>query len=127
MKKRSLMSNQDLTKEFQKLNAQFFDNKVPGSLKVRFMKDCGYVRGGKNRERRFVEAYYDHKLEAIFIDDKLRGFWNAVSIDLLHEMTHAKMMIVDGYVGYPADAGHGAQFHMEIGRLIKAGAYDGLL
>jgi hypothetical protein len=124
MKNRNLMSNQDLTKEFQKLNAQFFDNKVPGSIKVSFMKDCGYAIG---RKRRYVEAFYDHKSEAIFIDDKLRGFWNVVTIDLLHEMTHAKMMIVDGYVGYPADTGHGAQFQIEIGRLIKAGAYDGLL
>lgn len=122
---RPLNDDKWLEKSFRKLNHQFFNNEIPGSLRVAFVKDCGvWSENNKNFSR--CEAYFDAMRDAIFVDDLLKGFPNLVMLDLIHEMAHAKLFF-QGYRGYPSDEGHGTQFQAEIVRLIRIGAYDGLL
>ena len=109
------MTDNDLVKEFQRLNERFFDNKIK-LVEIRFMK----------KMPRNVAGAYNPAHEWIHIDDGLRKFWSEISVVLLHEMAHADLN-ARGYRGYPEDGGHGGLFQVELDRLYRAGAYDGLL
>lgn len=117
------MDAKRLRRTFMFLNSHFFNNKIPGSIRVEFMKNCGHK---KKRKFERADAYFDKSRDAIFIDSLLRFFPDYVTICLLHEMVHAYQYFHE-YEGYPVDQGHGTAFQGEIVRLIKIGAYDGLL
>lgn len=120
---KKIINPQGLKQAFAFFNAQFFSNRIPGSLNVVFMKNCGYKSKGKWIP---ADGYFDHATDSIVIDEGLKEFPDFTAITLLHEMVHADLRF-RGHVGYPVDNGHGTTFHGEITRLIKAGAYDGLL
>jgi hypothetical protein len=114
-----------LVKAFQTINYHFFDDKVPGSLKVRFMKDCGHW--GEDGTFKRADAFFDRNADTIVVDDMLAYFPDMATIALAHEMCHAHLRFNKGYEGWPVDAGHGTMFQLEIGRLWNAGLYDGIL
>jgi hypothetical protein len=122
--KKPKMNEEWLTKAFRTVNCHFFDNEVPGTTIVKFKKDCGHRLA--NGEYKRADAYYDHERETIFLDDMLAYFPDMATIALAHEMSHAHLRF-KGYTGWPVDCGHGTIFQLEIGRLWKAGFYDGLL
>jgi hypothetical protein len=108
------MTDKQLQKEFHMLNEQFFDDKLPW-INVCF---------GGNRPG--TDGHFDMSRNEIHLSLGLRNFPNLSIIVLLHEMAHASMAR-QGYRGYPGDGGHGGLFQVELDRLYKAGAYDGLL
>jgi|ERR1700733_3350232 len=108
------MTDHEIQKEFLLLNERFFDDKLPW-VEVRF---------GGNLPR--TDGHFNAVKNQIRIDRKLRNFHSLSTIVLLHEMAHVSMMI-QGYRGYPEEGGHGSLFQVELDRLYKAGAYDGLL
>ena len=110
------MTPRGLWREFHHLNDRFFSNRI-------VLKELGFsVRGLPHHAS---AAYYENHRK-ILINDDLRGYWRIVSMLLLHEMAHADLHI-KGYKGYPGDGGHGGLFQVELDRLYKAGAYDGIL
>jgi len=119
------MSAAKLRGMFMFLNLHFFDNRIPGSMRVEFMKNCGNKESKKDKFK-LVDAFFSLREDAIYLDDLLRFFPDYATICLLHEMVHVDLHF-RGYEGYPIDKGHGTGFHAEIARLIKIGAYDGLL
>jgi hypothetical protein len=113
-----------LNKAFQTVNLHFFDNEIPGSLRVKFMKDCGHWLEDGTYKR--ADAFFDRNKDLIVVDDMLAYFPDMATIALAHEMCHAHLRF-KGYEGWPMDCGHGTNFQLEIGRLWNAGLYDGLL
>ena len=114
-----------LKKTFMRLNCQFFDNRLPGSMTIGFKKKIG--RYDEEAKAWVIpDGYFDWREDSIFVDQSLQYSPDSVMITLLHEMAHADLRF-RGYVGYDADEGHGMMFKGEIVRLINAGAYDGLL
>ncbi len=111
-----MINNKWLSKEFHNLNKMFFDSKIIGvTVKFGNLTPTGASGVWRRNSRHIV------------ICNKARatGDGSYVSIILLHEMVHA--YLENDYKGYPKDGGHGTMFQGEICRLIKAGAYDGLL
>jgi len=123
---RKAIDTKGLRKTFIFLNSRFFENRIPGSLRVEFMKNCGHEDEEKKGTFQTIDAFFDKARDAIFIEEKLKFFPDYAAICLLHEMVHVDLRF-QGYEGWPIDKGHGTRFHGEIVRLIKAGAYDGLL
>lgn len=114
-----------LKKSFMHLNSQFFDNRLPGSITVRFEKKIGHYCE-ESKEWTIPDGFFDSREDTICIDKSLEYSPDSVMITLIHEMAHADLRF-RGYTGYPADEGHGMMFKGEIVRLINAGAYDSLL
>ena len=108
------MTQKSLQKKFDDLNGLFFAGSLRG-IEVRFSKVCGDRDGSFNL---FTKR--------ILISSGFKNSSVMCSIVLLHEMAHANLNL-QGYIGYPEDAGHGGLFHVELDRLYKIGAYDGLL
>lgn len=118
-------SNKWLKETFIRLNCNFFDNRLPGSMTVEFKKKIGHYDEDV-KEWVIPDGYFDWRADAIFVDRSLEYSPDSVMIVLLHEMAHVDLRF-RGYVGYDADSGHGMIFKGELVRLINAGAYDGLL
>lgn len=116
MPKVKKMTDKDLKREFDNLNEFFFDNRIV--LNDVFFSD---MRGASDA----AGAYFNVRKQ-IVITTQFRGYPRMVTELLLHEMAHAHLDL-QGYRGYPADGGHGSLFQVEIDRLYKAGAYDGIL
>jgi hypothetical protein len=110
------MTDRDLWMEFQRLNERFFQDKIV----------LNRIAFSNRLPAKNVSGVYNTMTKSILIDPGLRNYWVIVTILLLHEMTHAYQDVL-GYKGYPGDQGHGSLFHVEIGRLYQAGAYDSLL
>lgn len=112
--KKLVINNKLLAEEFEHLNSRFFGGML-SNVTVRFaaMKPQGQ---------------WDYRNRRIRINKKLIPTGtDYIYVTLLHEMAHAYLETIEHYKGYRADAGHGTQFQGEIVRLMKAGAYDGLL
>lgn len=109
------MNDRTLWREFHHINHRFFSGKI-------VLKELGYTR----KMPKNANGYYDGIHKAIFIDSRLRDFPNLSCMILIHETAHAYLDILD-YKGYPADTGHGMMFQAELARLIREGAYDGIL
>lgn len=114
-----------LKKSFIRLNCNFFDNRLPGSMTVKFESKIGRYDEDK-KEWIIPDGYFDWRADTIIVDQSLQYSPDSVMITLLHEMAHADLRF-RGYTGYDEDGGHGMIFKGEIVRLINAGAYDGLL
>jgi hypothetical protein len=114
-----------LKKDFMHLNAQFFDNRLPGSMTVRFKDKIGHYNE-HSKQWDIPDGYFSWKEDTIYVDRSLEYSPDSCTITLLHEMVHADLRF-RGYIGYDIDGGHGMIFKAEIMRLINAGAYDGLL
>ncbi len=106
------MTEKRLQKMFQMLNDRFFDGQL--NCWTSFKKMATH------------DGRFNMRSKEITIDSNLKKSESLVQIVLLHEMAHA---VVDsrGYRGYPEDGGHGGLYQVELDRLYKAGAYDGLL
>ncbi|SRR6266851_1838844 len=109
------ISNKWLLEEFERLNERFFDCKIH-HIRLAFRPLKG-KQGVWNPQERLI--LINSNLIPTGVD--------FITITLLHEMCHAALECNREYVGYPSDDGHGTLFQGEICRLIKAGAYDGLL
>ena len=110
------MTNKDLQKHFKLLNECFFNNRLE-SIKVSF---------GEFEKDDSMDGVYDLGDRHIFLIAGLKEFPNFLTTVLLHEMAHADLDL-RGYRGYPSDGGHGGAFQVELDRLYRAGAYEGLL
>lgn len=110
------MTDKALLKEFNHLNERFFDDRI-------VLNRLGF--SSKTLPGDASGAYY-HNYRWILISSGLKEYHNVVTMILLHEMIHADLHI-RGYLGYPVDGGHGSQFQIEIDKLYKTGAYDGIL
>lgn len=109
------MNDRQLRQEFNHLNDRFFQSKI-------VLNHVGYTR----KMPKDANGYYDSIHKVIFLDFRLRDFPNLSCMILIHETAHAYLDIQD-YKGYPADTGHGMMFQAELARLIREGAYDGIL
>jgi hypothetical protein len=109
------MTDKDLWKEFNRLNDRFFGGRIKLNA-IRFATKLPFNASG----------VYSMTKNRILISSNLKTFWTTVSLTLLHEMAHADLD-ARGYLGYLEDGGHGSLFQVELDRLYKAGAYDGLL
>jgi len=110
------MTQKQLQTEFNQLNDRFFQGKLNG-VQVRFGKTEG-IRG--------ADGSFNTMTKIIRVSPIFQNLPVMCCIVLIHEMAHAYLDLM-GYVGYPADAGHGGLFQVELDRLYKAGAYDSLL
>ncbi len=108
------MTNKQLQHEFFLLNDLFFDNKLP------YIEVCfgGNMKG--------TDGHFNLKRKEIRLSKQLRSLPSLLNVVLLHEMAHANLML-QNYRGYPCDGGHGMLFQVELDRLYRAGAYDGIL
>lgn len=112
------MSDAWLRRSFDEFNLAYFSGKIVG-VRIRF--------GNSGRD---ANGVYDTGERLIVIDKfhAKRGNERHAKLDLLHEMVHAYLDVVDGYVGgSEKDPLHGTRFRGEICRLWQIGAYDGLL
>jgi predicted SprT family Zn-dependent metalloprotease len=107
----SKMTDKKLQKEFHDLNERFFNGKL--GCEARFKK----IR---------TDGVFSMITQRITIDSRLQNSQSLTRLVLLHEMAHAYMTL-HGYRGYREDGGHGMLFQVELDRLYRAGAYDGLL
>lgn len=112
----SKITDKTLRQNFDDFNGAYFEGKVK-DVEVKF---------GKTGD---ANGFYDTEKKLIVIDrvDRDHGNGRHIKISLLHEMIHAYLDIVDGYVGHEEDPLHGTRFKGEICRLWRIGAYDGLL
>jgi hypothetical protein len=110
------MTDKKLQKEFDRLNFQFFQSKIM----------LTYVGFSNTVRMKHADGVYNSDKKYILIDSGLRGYENLTSLVLLHEMAHAYLDLQD-YKGYPVDGGHGMRFQVELDRLYRIGALDGLL
>jgi hypothetical protein len=101
---------------FEGYNVQFFQDKIPPSTLVFFVKN---LRQGREK----CDGKYSFTTKSIKIDEGLREHENLVVICLIHEMAHAYIDVKNGN-GFDD---HGMIFQAELYRLFMAGAYDGLL
>ncbi|HET9280361.1 MAG TPA: SprT-like domain-containing protein [Candidatus Angelobacter sp.] len=113
MASRYQMTNKDLKKLFLHLNERFYQNRIPKSYHLRFDD----LEEGTQGECSVED-------EEILIDNRFRKDIDFVTIILHHEMTHADN---PEYIGNIDDETHGTMFQGGIARLIRMGAYDGLL
>jgi hypothetical protein len=92
---------------FDKYNRLYFDGKLKVSA-VRFarLRVCGET------------TFFDNADPVIEIDRTLLGRGRFVRMILLHEMAHVEL---------GPDVGHGRKFVRRLHRLVRQGAYDGLL
>jgi hypothetical protein len=109
------MNDRKLQDEFEHLNNRFFHGKI-------ILNYVGYSK----KMPKDANGYYDSCRKTIFLDSRLQDFPNLSCMILIHETAHAYLDIQD-YKGYPNDAGHGMMFQAELTRLIREGAYDGIL
>lgn len=109
------LTNKDLKKSFDSMNELFFNNEVDSNIKVRFASD---------EDCQDSDGIHFHDGQ-IFIHEDFKRHSDMAALTLLHEMAHAHLHAL-GYIGWPHDGGHGTQFHVELDRLYKAGAYDGM-
>lgn len=112
-------TRQELQTMFQNLNSRFFDNRIE-AVQVDFKKN---IKIDKKR----ADAYLNVSDRLIFINDDIRVSKNSITTSLIHEMIHADLIYNRGYRGYSHDAGHGMLFQVEIDKLYRMGAYDGIL
>lgn len=110
------MTHKTLQREFDSLNERFFGGRI-------MLRWVGF--SNKTLPRHASGAYYNNR-KWILIDSGLKAYHNITSVVLLHEMVHADLDL-RGYKGYPYDGGHGMLFQVELDRLYKCGAFDGLL
>jgi hypothetical protein len=110
------MTDRRLQNEFELLNDRFFSGKIT-------LTYVGF--SAKSLPRGAMGAYFNDS-KRILIDPAFKNYPRICTELLLHEMAHAHLDL-QGYVGYPGDAGHGNLFAVEIDRLYKAGGYDGIL
>ena len=111
-----MMTNKNLQRLFNQLNERFFDNRLESTASFR---DTSYSRLD-------VDALYSVGDRKIVIDSSLRSHSCLTHLVLLHEMVHADLCL-RGYKGYSSDGGHGMLFYVEVDRLYREGAYDGIL
>ena len=119
-KKQLAKQDKHLQDSFDYYNGRFFNDKISLSTVVRFAKTYD------EKEKNPGDAHYLSNKQIIEIDELYRGRTRQVEILLIHEMAHA-YLYQNGYLGHPSEGGHGDAFKGEIWRLIRAGAYDGLL
>ena len=110
------MTDRSLQQEFELLNNRFFSGKIA-------LTYVGF--SAKSLPRGAMGAYFNFT-KKILIDPAFKNYPRICTELLLHEIAHAHLDL-QGYVGYPGDSGHGNLFAVEIDRLYKAGAYDGIL
>jgi hypothetical protein len=110
-----------LKETFDKFNELYFSNEISPTTVVRFEKGLF-----NPKDKVPTDAHYAPVEMTITLDDIFRERDILMRIILLHEMAHAKLYQA-GFVGWESDEGHGTTFQGEICRLIKIGAYDGLL
>jgi hypothetical protein len=104
--------NNKLKRLYLELNRKWFENKLPKDIKVKFSKHIN-----KNS----IDGAYYYKDRVIYIASAAREFPIYLEIILLHEMVHVKTRERDG-LGH-----HGPEFHSETFKLVRVGAYMGLL
>lgn len=105
------MTNKDLKKVYDRLNARFFEGRLPEDASVHFEDlteedDDGVCRANE-----------------IAIHSNYQKSQTVATLILLHEMIHLEL---PNY-GYPCDGGHGMLFQHRLVELFYQGAYDGLL
>ncbi len=121
--KRHIMTEKDMDILFEGFNESFFDNKICPPVKIRFVTEKA-MRKVNSREA--ADAAWRPRLNEIWIDKSYRRSESICCLLLLHEMAHAALEST--YVGHPGHhRGHGMIFQAELYRLIRAGAYDGVL
>jgi hypothetical protein len=118
-KRRLHISNKELQRAFGFLNHKFFAGRLHPTIRVRW---------ADLRKKKANGMWNDYEREIKIDRCMMQTGWNSIYILMLHEMIHADLESAsDCYVGYKADEGHGTRFQGEICRLLRAGAYDGLL
>lgn len=118
----------ELYKIYDEYERKYFRGRMPKRVMVVFGIGCaesrdgtrllGYVASYNSLWGRNVQKNAEYK---ITIDWETRHIMDQVRITLLHEMVH--IVVNDNNKCY----GHGPKFKREIRRLMRAGAYDGLL
>lgn len=116
------LTAKELRKGFTFLNRTFFGNRIPSTVKLGFMTNCGYIQ---NNRWHNVDAFFDGDEFQIMIDQHIAYSYQNTTIALLHEMIHADLQL-RGYKDYPGEQ-HGMTFQGELVRLIQEGAFDALL
>ena len=110
------MKDSKLRQYFNNYNTQFFQDKLPSTTPLFFVKNLK-----RGRER--CDAMYSSTTGSIKIDESLRDHENLAVICLVHEMAHAYLYIK----GCSEFDDHGMIYQAELVRLFNAGCYDGLL
>jgi hypothetical protein len=100
--------NSRLKFAFAKYNRQYFH----GKLKI------SGICYGKMKDVSGETTFFDRCYPTITIEIGLKNFPRLSRLILLHEMVH---------VSLPISVGHGPRFERGIRRLIRLGAYKGLL
>ncbi len=119
--KKLKIDNDWLLKEFKMLNERFF------GWALHHM-DVGFADLPKTEKGTKINGRWNPTRRTIEISKEFIPLGtDCITITLLHEMAHAHLEQHREYRGYPCDGGHGTLFQGEICRLMKAGAYDGLL
>jgi len=114
--------DRELRCAFEEFNDRFFAGEISIVTIVEFASGVW-----NPSEREPGDGHYLPNKMKIQIDDTLRGRNRQWQIILLHEMAHAWLYQVKEYVGWKSHGGHGMTFQGIICRLIRIGAYDGLL
>src|SRR5271157_5675536 len=109
-------SDKWLKKVYQNFNTRYHEDKLP-DVAVRF-----------GNPKKDADAHWDQTRREIVVNKYLMGHDVLCYICMHHEMAHVKLDEA-GYVGgaITDDPHHGAQYQVELDRLYKLGAYDGLL
>ncbi|MDQ2835202.1 MAG: hypothetical protein M3Y50_15955 [Acidobacteriota bacterium] len=113
--------NKRLTEMYEELNTKWFQGVLP-ALSERFV--CEFREMPRDTSGIFISEEHAamqatdeiHVRPGIRINAALCVLRDHVKIALLHEMIHAAGIV-----------GHKEAFHMEVSRLMLAGAYNGLL
>lgn len=101
---------------YENFNTRYHEDKLPDVV-VRF----GSPKKG-------ADAHWDQAKREIIVNKNLMGHDTLCYICMHHEMAHVKLDEQDYQGGAVSnDPHHGTRFHVEIDRLYKIGAYDGLL
>jgi len=118
-----IMTEKDMAILFEGFNKEFFDAKIWPPVKIRFVSQ---KEMHKITSHESADATWRPHAHEIWIDEIYRRSESICCLLLLHEMAHA--VLESTYVGHPGrHRGHGMIFQAELYRLVRAGAYDGLL
>ena len=103
------MTNAELRRLFRQYNRLYFSGKLPRA-DIRF--------AGMDKENYLGFCVFFAGVPEVRINKRIRRWPKMVRMTLLHEMCH---------VALPRRAEHGPRFQREIARLVRDGAFIGLL
>lgn len=100
-----MMTNIELQALYTMFNKQWFGNRLPKDMVVRYDKSNRWQGNTK---------YYCERPLYILINERLRWSDSQTALTLLHEMVHVEL---------PYRFNHGPQFHKRMMQLARKGAF----